>query len=52
MTVLQSDRYNEILEKYAKQACAYGIDAEFAAHILEIIHEESVRQQLNIINQK
>lgn len=52
MTVLQSDRYNEILEKYAKQACAYGIDAEFAAHILEIIHEESVRQQLNIINKK
>ena len=50
MTILQSERYNEILEKCAQQANACGIDANFAARILEIIHEESVRQQLTMLN--
>ena len=50
MTVLQSDRYNEMLEKCKQQANACGIDAKFASRILEIIHEESVRQQLTILN--
>ena len=50
MTVLQSERYNEMLEKCAQQANACGIDAKFAARILEIIHEESVRQQLTMLN--
>ena len=50
MTVLQSERYNEMLEKCAQQAKVCGIDAKFAARILEIIHEESVRQQLTILN--
>ena len=50
MTVLQSDRYNEMLEKCAQQAKVCGIDTKFAARILEIIHEESVRQQLTILN--
>ena len=50
MTILQSERYNEMLEKCAQQANACGIDAKFAARILEIIHEESVRQQLTILN--
>ena len=50
MTILQSERYNEMLEKCAQQANACGIDAKFAARILEIIHEESVRQQLTMLN--
>ena len=34
MTILQSERYNEMLEKCAQQANACGIDANFAARIL------------------
>ena len=51
MTVLQTGRYNEILEKRGTQASLCGMDAEFAAQVFELIHEESVRQQLAIVNQ-
>lgn len=51
MTVFQAGRYNEILEKRGAQASLCGLSAENVAHIFELIHEESVRQQLEIINQ-
>lgn len=51
MTVFQANRYNEILEKRGAQASLCGIDPENAARIFELIHQESVRQQLEIINQ-
>ena len=51
MTILQTRRYNEILEKRGTQAGLCGMNPKFAAHIFELIHEESVRQQLAIINQ-
>ncbi|WP_025003230.1 bifunctional 3-deoxy-7-phosphoheptulonate synthase/chorismate mutase type II [Prevotella dentasini] len=51
LTVLQSARYGEILEKRGAQARLCGMSPEFAAHVFELIHEESVRQQLSIINQ-
>ena len=51
MTVLQTGRYNEILEKRGAQASLCGMDAEFAAQVFELIHEESIRQQLAIVNQ-
>lgn len=51
MTVLQANRYNEILEKRGAQGSLIGIDPECIAHIFELIHEESVRQQLEIVNQ-
>ena len=51
MTVFQSNRYNEILEKRGAQASVCGVDPECAAHIFELIHQESVRQQIEIVNQ-
>lgn len=51
MTVLQTGRYNEILEKRGAQASLCGMNAEFAAQVFELIHEESIRQQLAIVNQ-
>lgn len=51
MTVLQATRYNEILEKRGAQGSLIGIAPECIAHIFELIHEESVRQQLEIVNQ-
>lgn len=51
MTVLQTNRYNEILEKRGAQGALCGLSAKSVASIFEEIHEESVRQQLEIINQ-
>ena len=50
MTILQAARYNEILEKRGAQGALCGMDSQFVANVFELIHEESVRQQLEIIN--
>ena len=50
MTVLQTGRYNEILDKRGAQGTLCGMDADFVKQVFEAIHEESVRQQLEIIN--
>ena len=50
ITVLQRGRYNEILEKRGAQGEQCGMDGEFMKRIFEAIHEESVRQQMEIIN--
>ena len=50
ITVLQRGRYNEILEKRGAQGEQCGMGAEFMKTIFEAIHEESVRQQMEIIN--
>lgn len=52
MTVLQSNRYKEILEKRGVQAGLCGMNIDFVAQVFELIHEESLRQQLSIINNK
>lgn len=52
MQVLQATRYSEILEGRIQQAIKFGIDGDCMQKILEAIHEESVRQQIEIINQK
>jgi chorismate mutase len=50
MTVLQASRYNEILEKRGVQGSLTGMSPEFVAKVFESIHEESVRQQIEIVN--
>lgn len=50
MTVFQSNRYNEILEKRGVQGSLLGMAPDFVAQIFEHIHEESVRQQIEIVN--
>ncbi|MDO4160810.1 MAG: bifunctional 3-deoxy-7-phosphoheptulonate synthase/chorismate mutase type II [Prevotellaceae bacterium] len=50
MTVLQTSRYNEILDKRGAQGVLCGMDSEFIKTIFEAVHEESVRQQIEIIN--
>ena len=52
MTILQTGRYNEILDKRGAQGSLCGMDSDFVKEIFEHIHEESVRQQMEIINQK
>ncbi len=50
MTILQTGRYNEILDKRASQGVLCGMDSDFIKKVFEAIHEESVRQQMEIIN--
>ena len=50
MTVFQASRYNEILEKRGAQGALCGMSPEFVATVFESVHEESVKQQIEIIN--
>ena len=50
MTVFQSARYSEILAKRGAQGVLCGMSAEFVAKVFENVHEESVRQQMEVIN--
>ena len=50
MTIVQATRYNEILDKRGAQGVLCGMSDEFVRTIFERIHEESVRQQLEVIN--
>ncbi len=50
MMVFQPLRYNEIMERYVK-SCADGrIEADAVREIFELIHSESIRQQLSVMN--
>ncbi|GHV14043.1 cytochrome c4 [Bacteroidia bacterium] len=51
MTVVQTGRYDEILNTRIAQAEAMNMNADFIRTILEAIHEESVRQQVVILNE-
>lgn len=50
MSVVQTGRYTEILDKRGAQGTLCGMDAIFVKKVYEAIHEESVRQQIEIVN--
>ena len=52
MTVVQTRRYNEILDKRGAQGVLCGMAPEFVKSVFEDIHEESVRQQIELMNKK
>lgn len=49
MPILQTQRYDEILQHRISQAIQMGMDAEFMKSVLVAIHEESVRHQQEIM---
>ena len=49
MPILQSGRYNDILENRAKQGQAMNLSPEFVTEIMKSIHEESVKVQMEIM---
>ncbi len=51
MTIVQTSRYSEILDKRSAQGSLLGVAPECVRNIFEAIHEESVNQQIKIINQ-
>ncbi len=50
MPILQTNRYNEILQKRICQAIELGMSEEFMKELMQAIHEESVHQQMNVLN--
>ena len=48
MAVVQHDRYNEILSAVEARAEAMGVSKRFIHQIFRTIHEESVRQQMQL----
>ena len=50
MPVLQTNRYDEILQKRMAQAVELGMSGEFMKEVMQAIHEETVHQQMDIIN--
>lgn len=51
MPILQTQRYDEILQNRIAQAVQMGMDSEFMKTVLVAIHEESVRNQQEIMKQ-
>ena len=52
MPILQSPRYSEILEKRSCMGEQMDLSPDFVKEILKEIHEESVRQQMIIMNEQ
>ena len=49
MPILQSGRYNEILDKRGKMGTSLDLNPEFISEIMKSIHEESVKVQMEIM---
>ncbi|MDE7443589.1 MAG: bifunctional 3-deoxy-7-phosphoheptulonate synthase/chorismate mutase type II [Muribaculaceae bacterium] len=50
MPVIQSNRYNDLMRSRVNAGQQMGMSADFIRTVLQAIHEESVRQQIEIIN--
>lgn len=49
ITVLQSNRYNEIMDRAIKKGNEVGLSEDFIKSYLEAIHIESIRIQNSIL---
>ena len=52
MPVLQAGRYDDIMQSRVKLAQEMGMSGDFMRTVLSAIHEESVRQQIEILNDR
>ncbi len=50
VAILQSDRWNQIIERLLNQTDRSTLSEDFLISLLEIIHLESIRRQTNIMN--
>ncbi|MBQ9585732.1 MAG: bifunctional 3-deoxy-7-phosphoheptulonate synthase/chorismate mutase type II [Muribaculaceae bacterium] len=50
LQVVHTDRYNSILNKMIEQGDKLQMNPEFIKKVMSAIHEESVRQQIQILN--
>lgn len=52
MSVVQADRYNDVIRTRAKLGEEMGMSPEFMKTVLLAIHDESVRQQIEVLNDR
>jgi chorismate mutase len=52
MQVVQTQRYGDVLNSRISLAEEMGMSGDFMKVVMEAIHEESVRQQIVIVNKK
>ena len=52
MPIVQAQRYDDIIQSRVKLAMDMGMSGDFMKSVLASIHEESVRQQIEILNQR
>jgi len=52
VTILQSNRWNDILETRIEKALGMDISEEFTAKLFQLIHQESINKQTEIMNEK
>lgn len=52
VTILQVDRWDEIIQKRSNVAQALKLDKDFVVKMLELVHNESIRKQNEIMNEK
>jgi chorismate mutase len=50
MPVVQPGRYSDLMQSRVDAAVSVGMSADFMKSVLEAIHEESVHQQIEIVN--
>lgn len=48
MSVVQRDRYNDLISRRVSLAEKSGLSPDFMKRILSVVHEESVRQQIDL----
>lgn len=49
MTILQSERWKEVLQKYIDRGSQSGLGADFITKVIKSIHDESIEQQEKIM---
>ncbi|MEM1119036.1 MAG: bifunctional 3-deoxy-7-phosphoheptulonate synthase/chorismate mutase type II [Bacteroidota bacterium] len=52
IAILQSNRWNEILEKSMEKGRARGLSDGFVTQVLTAIHQESINHQTKVMNEK
>jgi chorismate mutase len=52
ITILQTRRYDEVMNNRRKQAEDVGLNPEFVVKVYEHIHEESINRQNQVMNKE
>ncbi len=52
ITILQADRWNEIIEDRLSRALPKGLSEDLLIEILQLVHKESIRHQTKVMNQE
>lgn len=50
MTILQTNRWREVFDKYVSRAEEEDLSQDFIARIIKAVHDESINEQARIIN--